>query len=405
MSKCRQEIFSIQDVLEVIDSGDSDFGQSGNSSNESDDDDYIPDTGGNLEVGINNEQESWLLNDTTCDDENDNDDSSSDNSVYDVPIANRLTARKQGKARYRWCKKPFEPPDDHFQGPAVEATDPTGITETPLQYFQRFVTQDMLKLIVEQSNRYSVQKHGKSANISVKELEQVLGIYYKMGLVQMPSLKMYWANETRYPAITDVMSRNRFQFLLGTIHFVDNQIISDEDKKNRLWKIQLFLEMFRQQCLQVTPVQQQSVDEMMVPYKGKFSKIRQYIKGKPHPWGFKIWCRCSVSRLLHDFQVYQGKNENQGKTEFGVGATAVLKMCDNLQKHVNYKIFSDNFFTSFKLIEKMANDGFLYVGTVKQNTLGKLLKSKLLSEKDLSKKGRGSYDYRVESNTNIICLR
>ena len=160
----------------------------------------------------------------------------------------------------------------------LEATDPTGITETPLQYFQRFITQDMLKLIVEHSNIYSVQKHGKSANTNVKELEQVLGIYYKMGLVQMPSLKMYWANETKYPAVTDVVSRNRFQPLLSTIHFVDNQIISDEEKKNRLWKIQPFLEMFRQQCLQVTPVQQQSVDEMMVPYKGKFSKIRQYIK-------------------------------------------------------------------------------------------------------------------------------
>ena len=287
----------------------------------------------------------------------------------------------------------------------LEATDPTGITETPLQYFQRFITQDMLKLIVEHSNIYSVQKHGKSANTNVKELEQVLGIYYKMGLVQMPSLKMYWANETRYPAVTDVVSRNRFQPLLSTIHFVDNQIISDEEKKNRLWKIQPFLEMFRQQCLQVTPVQQQSVDEMMVPYKGKFSKIRQYIKNKSHPWGFKIWCRCSVSGLLHDFQVYQGKNKNQGKTEFGVGASAVIKMCDTLQKHVNYKIFADNFFTSFKLVEKLANDGFLYVGTVKQNTLGKPLKSKLLSEKDLNKSGRGSYDYRVESNTNIICLR
>ena len=109
--------------------------------------------------------------------------------------------------------------------------------------------------------------------------------------------------------------------------------------------------------------------------------------------------------MLHDFQVYQGKNKNQGKTEFGVGASAVIKMCDTLQKHVNYKIFADNFFTSFKLVEKLANDGFLYVGTVKQNTLGKPLKSKLLSEKDLNKSGRGSYDYRVESNTNIICLR
>ena len=53
-------------------------------------------------------------------------------------------------------------------------------------------------------------KTWETANISVKELGQVLGTYYKMGLVQMPSLKMYWACETRYSAINDFMSRNRF---------------------------------------------------------------------------------------------------------------------------------------------------------------------------------------------------
>lgn len=65
--------------------------------------------------------------------------------------------------------------------------------------------------------------------------------------------------------------------------------------------------MLRNQCLNITPMPHQSIDEMMIPYKGKFGQIRQYVRGKPHPWGFKVWSRCSVSGLLHVFDVYQRK--------------------------------------------------------------------------------------------------
>jgi hypothetical protein len=39
-----------------------------------------------------------------------------------------------------------------------------------------------------------------------------------------------------------------------------------------------------------------SVDEMMVNFKGK-STIKQYIRGKPNPWGFKLWGRAGISGL------------------------------------------------------------------------------------------------------------
>ncbi|CAB4039725.1 Hypothetical predicted protein, partial [Paramuricea clavata] len=108
-------------------------------------------------------------------------------------------------------------------GEIVEPTDPTGKTETPLLYFKRFVTQEMIELIVDYTNRYSVQKQGKCVNTSAKEIEQVLGMYFKMGLVEMPSIRMYREKETRYPPVTEVMSRNRFQLLLSLVHFVDNE--------------------------------------------------------------------------------------------------------------------------------------------------------------------------------------
>jgi hypothetical protein len=178
------------------------------------------------------------------------------------------------------AKKDFEDPQVRFEGETVQATDPIGITKTPLLYFKHFVTNEMIQLIVDSTNQYSVQKQGKCVNTSVKEVEQLLGMYFKMGLVEMPAMRMYWEKETWYAPITEVMSRNRFQLLVSLLHFVDNEAVSEESKKDRIWKVRPFLDMFRAQCLKITPEEHQSIDEMMIPYKGKFGQIRQYVRGK-----------------------------------------------------------------------------------------------------------------------------
>ena len=71
-----------------------------------------------------------------CDDDPDN-------------VSDDVSDDDQGKTTYRWLKKHFEQPDDQFHGETIQPSDPTGITETPLQYFKKFISQDMLELIVE----------------------------------------------------------------------------------------------------------------------------------------------------------------------------------------------------------------------------------------------------------------
>ena len=115
------------------------------------------------------------------------------------------------------------------------------------------------------------------------------------------------------------MSRTRFETLLTTIHFVDNNTISDDDKKaDRVWKLWPWLNELHQNLLDVTPEEYNSVDEIMVPFKGK-SLLRQHMPGKPHKWGFKLWGRCGMSGFLYYFDVYQGSNAVAAKpSEFGM---------------------------------------------------------------------------------------
>ena len=118
--------------------------------------------------------------------------------------------------------------------------------------------------------------------------------------------------------------------MLNLLHFGDNTRVSDEDKKDKLWKIRPWLTGMRENCLKVTPEEHCSIDEMMCQYRGQRSPIRQYIKSKPHPWGFKIWGKAGISGMLYDFDVYQG---GDGKcTQLGQGGDVVIKLTSTIVK-------------------------------------------------------------------------
>ncbi|XP_059139174.1 piggyBac transposable element-derived protein 2-like [Physella acuta] len=62
---------------------------------------------------------------------------------------------------YHWLKTTFEPPDVIFRGEKLQLPDHYELP-SPLQFFEEFLTEDMLDLLVEMTNQYSVEKTGKS---------------------------------------------------------------------------------------------------------------------------------------------------------------------------------------------------------------------------------------------------
>ncbi|KAI5107681.1 piggyBac transposable element-derived protein 3-like, partial [Silurus meridionalis] len=73
-----------------------------------------------------------------------------------------------------------------------------------------------------------------------------------------------------------------------------------------LFKVRPVLEKVRANCLKVEPEENHSIDEQMIPFKGKIG-MKQYIKNKPHKWGIKVFTRAGVTGLVYDFEVYTGK--------------------------------------------------------------------------------------------------
>ena len=144
----------------------------------------------------------------------------------------------------------------------------------------------------------------------------------------MPGTRCYWERATAYPLISHVMPINRFRLLLTIIHCVDNMSATEETKKDKIWKVRPVVDCVRKNCLKI-PEEHNAIDEMMVQFKGKTSQICQYVKGKPHPWGFKIWVRSGVSGMVYNLEVYQGGTGIH--TELGQGPDTIIKLCSTLQ--------------------------------------------------------------------------
>ena len=116
-----------------------------------------------------------------------------------------------------------------------------------------FVTDEMLASAALETNLYSTQKCGNSINTSGFEIEQVLGIYLRMGLALMPNVRCYWEDYHRYHLVADIMPRIRFEKLMTSIHLTNNLTVVEADKSDKIWKIRAWLSCLRENYLKMSP--------------------------------------------------------------------------------------------------------------------------------------------------------
>ncbi|XP_063365808.1 uncharacterized protein LOC134654273 [Cydia amplana] len=227
-----------------------------------------------------------------------------------------------------------------------------------------------------------------------------------MGIVKLPSDKDYWSTAFRYAKIADVMSLKRFQQIKRFIHFAD---VDEFDTTDPYQKISPILEKIRTRCLSVEEENAFSIDEMVIPYKGKKAgSKRQYNPKKPRKWGFKNIVRAGASGIVYDFMIYAGDDTFRTSTftdeeeNLGVGAKMVLALCKTIKSRACV-VYFDNYFTSLELVYILReNYGIFSLGTVRTNRLKDANKF-LTSDKALKNKGRGS-SCQVVCNDNKLAV-
>ncbi|KAF9406912.1 hypothetical protein HW555_012890, partial [Spodoptera exigua] len=262
---------------------------------------------------------------------------------------------------------------------------------SPLAYFHKFFSPDILDDIVEQTNLYSTQNTGKSIKLTKNELAKFLAIHIIMGIVCMPSYLDYWSTKLRYNLVADLMPLKRYQQIRSSLHFVDNLM----DDGDRYYKVRPVVEKVRQNCLAQDNGNRYSIDEMMIPYKGgKSGKRKQYMKDKPTKWGFKNFTRASVNGMIRDFVIYGGEDTfrfhkfTDKEASLGFGAQIVLALCQSIKRKPAI-IFCDNFFTSPELLNVLREEyGIFGLGTIRGNRLRGAEKI-LPDDKSFKKQRRG----------------
>jgi hypothetical protein len=114
-----------------------------------------------------------------------------------------------------------------------------------------------------------------------------------MGLKDLPNIRLYWSPNDFYgcPVIKSCMLRLRFEAITHCIHLVNNNTIPPvgQPGHNKLGKVRWLVEHFLWVSKeQYNPEVNCTVDEIMVPYKGRYCNVRQYMKGKPVRFSIKI---------------------------------------------------------------------------------------------------------------------
>lgn len=121
------------------------------------------------------------------------------------------------------------------------ATEEPPEIRTPLDYFAMFFSKDVIANVVQETNTYSVQKTGRSINLTEDEFCDVLAIQILMGIVSLSSYLDYWSIKYRYDKIASIMPLKRYETIRQNLHFADNNF----DDSDRFYKVRPSIEGIR----------------------------------------------------------------------------------------------------------------------------------------------------------------
>lgn len=276
-----------------------------------------------------------------------NEETESSSSAKDKEPATKKA--KKSKLTFNWKKKDL--PSTNGMFPEGNYTALTGLS--PVEVFELFFDSEVIQYLVSESNKYAVQKNDSNPSISEEEMKVYLGILLLSGYVELPEKRSFWedALDVHNILVSESMRRNRFLDICKYLHCVDNTNIPTNEG-DKLWKVRPLFEKLSSRFMeQYRPESRMDFDESMIRYYGRHS-CKQFIRGKPIRFGYKVWCLNAQSGYLVSFEPYQGKGPSSNEDYanlYGKAAAPLVVMLDNFpleKRTLPYELFFDNLFTS-----------------------------------------------------------
>ncbi|XP_046388716.1 piggyBac transposable element-derived protein 4-like [Ischnura elegans] len=200
--------------------------------------------------------------------------------------------------------------------------------DTPWDFFRLVFTDQIVEKIIQETNNnaecFLKERLSPRARIGCwkpvtkNEFFVFIGLLLHMGLIQISQIQDYWRKDKFYniPFFPSHMSRDRFQIILRVLHFAPAEGTQKPRSSDRLQKIRPLLNHFDDIMDEIYyPSRELSIDESMISWRGRLS-FRQYIKGKKHKFGVKLYMLAEPTGLVTKILVYTGAGEN---SEGGLG--------------------------------------------------------------------------------------
>lgn len=290
--------------------------------------------------------------------------------------------------------------------PDPNYTDCSGLL--PHQQFEKFIDDEVVQMLCDETNAYSVQLEGQNPKITVNEMKVFIGIMIVTGYTSRPKKRDYWCEDPDMlcPMVSESMRRNRFEIIFRYMHFKDNSL---EDREDKIWKIRPITDAVKKRCLSnFHPEQDLSYDESMVEYYGRHG-CKQFIRGKPLRFGYKMWCLNTPLGYLINFEMYQGTNPRIRPLYpelYGKNSAPLFSMLDDLddeKRHMPYCISFDILFTSTRVLLGLKQRGYHGTGTIREIMIPK--SCPLPDKKALKKKQRGHIESIKLEGANIYVTK
>lgn len=303
----------------------------------------------------------------------------------------------------RWSRSTFLPPDFENWEETYNDVDNEELL-SPLNYFYRYLPEHFFMETSTFTNLYANQKGFSNFKpCDGSEIKKLFALHIAAGCLKYPRMGMYWNNALHLDLFQNTMTRDRFFQLRSNLHLV-NVLDHALDTSDRIWKVRKIYNLFRERCSLLTLEESVCIDEQIIPFRGQIS-IKQYVKGKPNPWGIKVFVLSGKSGLCYDFLLYQGDGtvfENGNKQKFGLAAAVVLELSKRLEQSKGHQLFYDNWFSSYNALQVLKQKGIAAAGTIR---VGRFKKPDLLSDKVFCKKDRGYCEETVSEDGDVIVTK
>lgn len=274
---------------------------------------------------------------------------------------------------------------------------------SPIQLFEKMFDSRCIDLLVAETNRYAAQKNESNFQVRPEEIKAFIGILFLSGYHRLPSQEHYWSldPDLQVETVRDCMSRKAFLTIKRFLHCNNNDLLEDdENKADRSFKVKPLFCLLNENFQQFGFFNKHlSVDEMIIKYFGHHG-LKQFIRGKPIRFGYKLWSLCGDNGFVYAFYLYQGSEKKTYKPKIPLGARVVLELASKVDDPHGKELYFDNLFTGPSLLVTLTEMGFRATGTIRKTCTKKV---PFASDKEMQE--RGTADAQFDTANELLYVK